>query len=65
MADEDKHSTVRQQVQRLANSLAPMRKPQERVLTIFSFLFEHGPALIGRLMNEIDPEAKQVQEIEL
>ncbi len=65
MADETKHTTTRQQVQRLANSLAPMRKPQERVLTIFSFLFEHGPTLIGRLINEIDPESKQVQEIEL
>lgn len=65
MADESKHTTVRQQVQRLANSLAPQRKPQERVLSIFSFLFEHGPALIGRLLNDIDPEAKQMQEIEL
>ncbi len=65
MADEAKHTTVRQQVQRLANNLAPLHKPQERVLTIFSFLFEHGPALIGRLLNEIDPEAKQIQEIEL
>lgn len=65
VADETKHTTVRQQVQRLANSLAPHRKPQERVFTVFSFLFEHGPGLIGRLMNEIDPEAQQVQEIEL
>lgn len=65
VADETKHTTARQQVQRLAHSLAPHRKPQERVFTIFSFLFEHGPGLIGRLMNEIDPEANQVQEIEL
>lgn len=65
VADEAKHTTTRQQVQRLANSLAPHRKPQERVFTIFSFLFEHGPGLIGRLMNEIDPEANGVQEIEL
>ncbi len=65
MADETKHTTARQQVQRLANSLVPHRKPQERTFTVFSYLFEHGPGLIGRLMNEINPEANDVQEIEL
>jgi bacillithiol biosynthesis cysteine-adding enzyme BshC len=65
MADEAKHATIRQQVERLRHSLRPHRKPQERVFTVFSFLFEHGPGLINQLLKEIDPELIQVQEVEL
>lgn len=57
--------TVRQQVERLAHALAPHRKPQERVLSIFSFLFEHGWALVPRITAALDPEGNAVQEIEL
>jgi uncharacterized protein YllA (UPF0747 family) len=63
--DAEKDSSTRQQVQRLCNSLAPLRKPQERVFTVFSFLFEHGPELIGRLLGELDVESFGLSEIEL
>ncbi len=63
--DADKDSATRQQVQRLCNSLVPMRKPQERVFTVFSFLFEHGPDLIVRLLGELDVESFGLTEIEL
>jgi uncharacterized protein YllA (UPF0747 family) len=60
-----KDAAVRQQVQRLCNSLLPLRKPQERVFTVFSFLFEHGPDLIGRLLAGLDVESFRMNEIEL
>ncbi len=63
--DAEKDSATRQQVQRLCNSLMPLRKPQERVFTVFSFLFEHGPGLIGRLLAELDVESFGMNEIEL
>ena len=56
---------VERQVERLQNSLTPWRKPQERVYTVFSFLFEHGWALLPRLLNEIDIESFQQHEVEL
>jgi bacillithiol biosynthesis cysteine-adding enzyme BshC len=57
--------TVRQQLDRLAQALAPQRKPQERVLSLFSFLFEHGWDLVPRIVATLDPHARHVQEIEL
>lgn len=64
-ADETRHETVRQQVVRLCNVFAPFRKPQERVYTVFSFLFEHGWGLVPRIVREIDVESFEIQEIEL
>jgi bacillithiol biosynthesis cysteine-adding enzyme BshC len=64
-ADEEHVSTVRKQVQRVCSTLFPSRKPQERILNIFSFLFEYGWGLIPRLMKEIDAEGTGVKEIEL
>lgn len=64
-ADTSKSEAARKQLERLCNSLAPLRKPQERVYTIFSFLFEHGPELIGRLLDETDVESFEINEIEL
>lgn len=63
--DEAKREAARKQVERLCNSLAPSRKPQERHYTIFSFLFEHGWDLIPRLIDGIDVESFDMQEIEL
>ena len=63
--DAEKDTATRQQVQRLCNSLTPMRKPQERVFTVFSFLFEHGPQLIQRLLAVLDVESFKLNEVEL
>lgn len=63
--DEAKIETVRKQLERLCNSLAPGTKPQERVYNIFSFLFEHGWDLIPRLIDELDVESFTMNEIEL
>ncbi len=63
--DEAHAETVRKQVLRICASLAPMRKPQERILNVFSFLFEHGWSLIPRLVKELDIESFEVKEIEL
>lgn len=57
--------TVQKQVVRLSNTLYPFRKPQERVYTIVSLLFEHGWELIPRLIKTIDIESFSMQEIEL
>jgi bacillithiol biosynthesis cysteine-adding enzyme BshC len=64
-ADEDHADSVRKQVLRVCATLFPLRKPQERVLNIFSFRFEHGWGLIPRLMKEINVESFDVKEIEL
>ena len=64
-ADESRYETVRQQVTRLCNTFAPVRKPQERVYTIVSFLFEHGWELVPRIVREIDIDDFELNEIEL
>lgn len=64
-ADEEHATTVRKQVMRVCTTLFPLRKPQERVLNIFSFLFEQGWGLIPRLIKELDIESFDVKEIEL
>jgi len=64
-ADEEHATTVRKQVVRVCSTLFPLRKPQERVLNIFSFLFEYGWGLIPRLIKELDVESHDVKEIEL
>jgi bacillithiol biosynthesis cysteine-adding enzyme BshC len=63
--DTQKDAATRQHVQRLCNSLRPLRKSQERVFTVFSFLFEQGPDLIQRLLAELDVESFGMNEIEL
>jgi len=56
---------VRKQVQRVTSLLYPNRKPQERVLNVFSFLFEYGWDLVPRLIKEMNVETFDVKEIEL
>lgn len=64
-SDDQKVATVRQQIERLCNALAPMRKPQERMFTVFSFLFEQGWDFIPRLLQELNLDEFGLQEIEL
>jgi len=63
--DEAQSEAVRNQVARLCNALYPLRKPQERVCNIFSFLFEHGWDLVPRLIEAIDIDSFEMKEIEL
>jgi len=63
--DEERVEAVRRQVVRLQQCLVPWRKPQERVYTVFSFMFEHGWGLAARLLKEIDIGSFQLQEVEL
>ncbi|MCL4693840.1 MAG: bacillithiol biosynthesis BshC, partial [Candidatus Hydrogenedentes bacterium] len=64
-ADESALQATTQQLNRLCNSLAPGRKPQERFYTVFSFLFRQGWGLIDRLMNDLDIERFSMNEVEL
>ncbi len=64
-ADETQLEATRNQVARLCNTLAPFRKPQERVYTIASFLFEHGWGLVPRLQKALDIESFEMNEVEL
>ena len=64
-ADEQKVAATQKQVQRLCDTLAPLREPQERVLCIAAFLFEHGWELIPRLLTELDVTSFQLNEVEL
>ncbi len=63
--DQTRADTVRRHVARLTASLAPGRKPQERVLNVLSFLFEHGWDLVPRLMGGLTLDDFSLQEIEL
>ena len=64
-SDHTKNDTTRRQLRRLRNTLAPNRKPQERVYNVFSYLFEQGWGLIPRLIDEIDVESFEMTEVEL
>jgi bacillithiol biosynthesis cysteine-adding enzyme BshC len=64
-ADETKVETAKQQLTRLCNAFAPWRRPQERVYTLFTYLFEHGWGLVGRITNGIDVETFGTTEFEL
>ena len=64
-ADRQRVETIEKQVRRLCTALAPWRKPQERVYTVVSFLFEHGWDLIPRLMGEVDVFSFGLNEVEL
>jgi bacillithiol biosynthesis cysteine-adding enzyme BshC len=64
-SDQAQTETVRRQIVRLSTALMPDRKPQERIYSVFSFLFEQGWELIPRLMNSLDVQASDTQEIEL
>jgi bacillithiol synthase len=63
--DRERRDTVTKQLHRLRDSLAPGGKPQERVLNVFSFLFNYGWELVPRLLQDIDVQSMDIQEIEL
>lgn len=63
--DEEQTESVRRQVARLVTTFYPMKKPQERVFSVLSFLFEHGWNLAPRLLKELDIESFESMEIEL
>ena len=63
LKDDAQADAVRKQLARLCNTLMPWRKPQERVYTVFSFLFEHGFGLIPRLIRELDIESFAMNEV--
>jgi len=63
--DLDQNEALQNQARRLIHSLAPNRKPQERMFTIFTYLFEYGWGLLDQIMRELDAENFNVQEIEL
>ena len=64
-ADAQQAEAIRGQVRRVANTIAPFRKPQERVYSVVPWLFEHGWDLIPRLLDRMDPMQHGIQEIEL
>ena len=63
--DQAQTDAIRKQVERLSAALAPWRKPQERVYTVFSFLFEHGWDLTSRLLRRLDIDSFSMNEVEL
>lgn len=64
-SDASKNEATLKQLDRLCVTFMPDRKPQERVYSIFSWLFEHGWDLIPRLIESIDVENFTMNEIEL
>lgn len=64
-SDEQQKDAIVKRVDRLIAAFAPWRKPQERVYTVCSFLFTHGPGLIERLLNEMDIASFKMNEVEL
>lgn len=64
-ANTAQSDAARKQIRRLCSVLAPDRKPQERVYSIVSFLFEYGGELIPKLMQALDAESFTVNEVEL
>jgi uncharacterized protein YllA (UPF0747 family) len=64
-ADKEKRQALEARLERLRTLLAPMNKPQERVLSVFSFLFEHGWELIDRMIAELELDTVELQEMEL
>lgn len=64
-SDRDHHETITNQVKRLRNVLYPGGVPQERLYTLFSFLFEQGPALIQRITGAVEPGHFEKKEIVL
>lgn len=64
-SDQSRTETVRQHMQRLSNTFAPFRKPQERVYSVVSFLFKEGWGLVPRLLKELDVESFEINEVEL
>jgi bacillithiol biosynthesis cysteine-adding enzyme BshC len=63
--DDERRKAVRDRVTRITNWVAPWRKPQERVYSIVSFLFDQGWPFIDRLDDALDVETQTLQEVQL
>ena len=63
-ADTRRVEQLREQTARLRDRLTPLGRPQERILSPFTFLFSQGPGLIRRLIDELRIDTPEVQEIE-
>ncbi|MCL4215484.1 MAG: bacillithiol biosynthesis cysteine-adding enzyme BshC, partial [Candidatus Hydrogenedentes bacterium] len=61
----DKATAAARRMDRLQHMYAPWRKPQERVYTVFSFLFDYGWDLIPRLSRELDVNTFEMNEVVL
>ncbi len=64
-ADTEKRRTAEARVERLRALMTPRHMPQERVLSVFSFIFEHGWPLITRMQQVLEPDTVELQEMEL
>lgn len=64
-ADEAQKKTFDLHARRFQNTLFPNGHPQERVITIFSFLLGYGWELIDKMMNGFDHGIFTPQEIEV
>lgn len=63
--DAVKSEAVRNQIRRIQTELAPGQKPQERVYSVFSFLFAQGWDFIPRLLHAMDVNRFDAQEVAL
>lgn len=63
--DENRRQTVARHLARLGSALMPFRKPQERVYSVCSFLFQYGWDLIPRLIAALDIDSFEMNEVEL
>ena len=64
-SDTQQHETVKKHIDRLCECLAPRKKPQERMHTVFAYLFEHGWGLMDTLLREIEIDSFVMNEVEL
>jgi uncharacterized protein YllA (UPF0747 family) len=63
--DTEQVETVKRHIKRLRTQLAPNKKPQERVYSIYSYLFIYGWALMDGLLHEIHIDNFELNEVEL
>ncbi len=63
--DAVKTEAIRRQVRRIQTELAPDQKPQERIYSPFSFLFEQGWDFVPRLLHAMDVNRCDMQEVAL
>ena len=54
-ARRDERDVGRRHVARVTDALRPLGRPQERVYGLLPFLVRHGPALVDRLMETVEP----------
>jgi uncharacterized protein YllA (UPF0747 family) len=65
LADEKRTDTARQRARRMINTISPGGQPQERMISVFSFLFEYGWDLVPHLISNIDPTYPNLAEMRL